>query len=1012
MYRIKVSFLILITIAVSNTVLSQATMTNNDPDADFKLAKELFQKEQFSLAYPLFKTLALNNYRNSKTPVAVQLESKYYGIVSGLKLNDEIAVTEANDFINLEHDAAHTEMMSFHLGEYYFRQQRYADAIEFYDRAGIANLSNREIADMKFHKGYGYFATQQMNQAKPLFNSIRQIKDDPNYVDANYYYGFISFYEKNYPEALTSIRIVENQPSYTKIVPYYVAQIYYFQGEKDQAIDYALNALEKGGQYYDLQLRQLIGHAYFEQKLYEKALPFLEEYVSKTEKVRREDLYELSYCYYETKQYQKAITGFKELGGKQDSLAQNSMYLLADSYLKTNQKASARNAFLFCALNSSNAAQKEVSQFHYAKLSYELGFTNVALTELQQFTGQYPRSTYINEARELLVQALAGTNQYKDALALFKTLSSPNETLQRVYPRILYGRAAELVNDQQLNEADVLLNELMVTRYNNAQLPFANFWKGEIAYRFDHPDSAITYLQTYLENPQTNGEVNPDNARYTLGYAYLKTEDFKNAQNSFNAISATASLSSTPLQQDAFVRNADANFMMKNYSRALNMYDEVIAKNLPNADYALYQKAIISGASNKNAEKISLLNTLPARYPSSQMIPDAYMEIANTYISNEQYREALTPLGNVLKAKNAEGFKPQAYLRTGVAYFNLEDNNQAIDNFKKLISGYPNSPESDAAIEYVRSIFIEQQKPGEFVAFMRQSGKAVSFSEEDSLTYVSAQIRYESKDAENALRGFTEYAAEFPNGKYFVDANFNAAEIYNSRKDFANALKYYAVVASKAPNKFAERSVLQAARISYFELKDYAASETYFTQLKSLATTAENKLEGMRGLLRVQFKNAKWAEAVPNANELLQQKGIATDDKMMANLVIGKNYQLNNQLPEALSAYRSVVALGKSEFSAEARYHIAEILVAQNALADAEKAAFEVVNKSGSYDYWITKAYILLGEIYFRQQDYFNAEATLKSVVENAITDELKKEAQQKLDIVVAEKNSKSKIDQ
>ena len=74
-------------------------------------------------------------------------------------------------------------------------------------------------------------------------------------------------------------------------------------------------------------------------------------------------------------------------------------------------------------------------------------------------------------------------------------------------------------------------------------------------------------------------------------------------------------------------------------------------------------------------------------------------------------------------------------------------------------------------------------------------------------------------------------------------------------------------------------------------------------------------------------------------------------------------------------------------------------------------AGFDVINKAGSYSFWITKAYILLGDVYFMQQDYFNAEATLKSVVDNATNPELQKEAQKKLDVVVAEKNRNSKVD-
>ena len=236
--------------------------------------------------------------------------------------------------------------------------------------------------------------------------------------------------------------------------------------------------------------------------------------------------------------------------------------------------------------------------------------------------------------------------------------------------------------------------------------------------------------------------------------------------------------------------------------------------------------------------------------------------------------------------------------------------------------------------------------------------------------------------------------------------------MYNNGKEFTNALKHYEFVAEKAPNKFAESSVLQAARINYFELKDYTKAEVFFTQLKSIATQQDSKLESMRGLLRCQYKLSQWPDALPNAQELLLQKTIATDDRIMANMVIAKNDQLNNQLSEAADTYQLVINLGKSEYAAEARFRIAEILLAQGKLKEAEKAGFDVIKKAGSYDYWITKSYILLGQIYFQEKDFFNAEATLKSVSENATNADLQKEAKAQLEIVIAEKNKNSQVEQ
>ena len=230
----------------------------------------------------------------------------------------------------------------------------------------------------------------------------------------------------------------------------------------------------------------------------------------------------------------------------------------------------------------------------------------------------------------------------------------------------------------------------------------------------------------------------------------------------FQQVAKNISFNSTTIEQDAYIRAADCYFMNKNLKQALPIYENVISLNSKNADYALFQKAIIIGASNKNAEKISFLQNLLLKYPASTLVADANMEIANTYLADEDYNDAITPLNNVIKNKNANALQPQAYLKSGVAYFNLKKNDEALNNFKQLVLKYPDSDESDEAVEYIRDIFIANQKPVEFVSFMRQNGKNISYNEEDSLTYRSASMRYELKDFTNAKAGFTDYLSKFP----------------------------------------------------------------------------------------------------------------------------------------------------------------------------------------------------------------------------------------------------------
>jgi len=991
---------------------SQQNLTYTYGDQRFELAKEYFQKEQYNLAYPLLKELQQSIKETAKVNNALMVqEVDYYTNVSALKQNENRAEYDAKQYIDVTKNNARVQMMNFHLAEYYFKKQQFTDAVGLYEAANIANLNNREIADMKFHQGYSYFTMQQFAMAKPLLNSIRQIKDDPNYIDANYYYGFIAFKDRNYVQALESFRVVENEPGYETIVPYYIAQIYYVQGRKEEAIKYAEGKMQQGkSQQYDLELKQLLGHAYFEKKEYAKALPYLEDYVTRSNKVRREDLYELSYAYYQANNYNKAIEGFKQLSGKEDSLSQHSMYLLGDSYLKTGQKPNARNAFLFSSVNNSNQSQREISRFNYAKLSYELGYQDEALKSLRSFINDYPNSTYQVEATELLVGALTNTNNYRDALTLLESLQSPSTNTKRLYAKILYGRATELINDGRLEEADALLDKALKDPNNASVLPYINFWKGEIAYRDNRVDDAIRYYYAYLNaGAPASGEANEKTVKYNLGYTYYRKENYPVAKSFFEPLVSSVSLSSDALTQDAYVRTADTYFMSKSYSQAKGMYDNVVRYSWPAEDYATFQKAMIAGI-NSSVEKINLMNTMVRKFPNSSLVTDATMEIANTYLADERFSEAIPYLNTLTKSTGNNSIKPQAYLKLGIAYYNLNNSNEAIAQFRQVVSLYPNSPEADDALDNLKTIYVEQGKPNEYADVARAAGKPLSVSAEDSLTFAAAENQYLNGSAA-ALASLENYLQRFSDGASTIEAHYYVADIYNTRKDWTKALQHYEAVASRSPNAFAERAVLAVARINFFELKNYAQAEKYYTQLKQLTGNQEVRLEAMRGLLRSQYQQQKWAEAVDNAKDLVAQKGSSSDDKALANMAIGKSAQIKGEYDAAMNAFRNVVSVNKGALSAEARYEIANSWFSLDRMKDAEKAAFEVINKSGSYDFWVTKAYILLGDVYFKQKDFFNAKATFQSVVENSLNVELKSEAQRKLDGVIAAEKGNSKLD-
>ena len=129
----KYQSVLTLAIIFSSSVLAQQTRFYTDSDEKLKDAKEYYMKEQYSLAYPLFKELkqAIMETDKANTAITVQ-EINYYTIVCALKQNEGRAEEEAQEYIDLQKNNARVQMMNYHLGEYYFRMQNFAEASRHY----------------------------------------------------------------------------------------------------------------------------------------------------------------------------------------------------------------------------------------------------------------------------------------------------------------------------------------------------------------------------------------------------------------------------------------------------------------------------------------------------------------------------------------------------------------------------------------------------------------------------------------------------------------------------------------------------------------------------------------------------------------------------------------------------------------------------------------------------------------------------------------------------------------
>jgi tetratricopeptide (TPR) repeat protein len=979
------------------------------------LAEEQFAQGHYQMALQSSQQfLYKNDVRVVRTEDA-KAKARYYQTISQLKLDTPGAEDSARTFIASTYNAAYQQRSSFALGQYYFRHEELAKAIPYYESANISNLTNLEIADLKFELAYCYFNSKNFEKAEPLFASIKEV-EGKYYLAGNYYYGLLAYNESKYEEALTSFRRVENEGLYRNIVPYYIAEIYYFMGNRKKALEEATALIKRPEKsYYDNELHLLAAQVLFEEQRYGEALPYFEHYYDKTEEIRKEDLYEMAYSYYRVNEWKNAIEKFKPLSNTRDSLGQTAMYLLGDCYLKIKDKKSARNAFGICADMPFNPEQQEASLLLYGKLSYDMGYNEDARRSFTALINDFPRSSHVSEAKTLLSDLLIKTNNYTDAYQALADVSDRTRDYWRVQQKVTYGYGMQQMLSGNMAFADSLLALSLQEPIDPAYQAAAQFWRGDIAYKRNRPAEAIASLRQFVNNGESrrvtylSPQATLSNAYLNLGYASMDVQDFASAQGYF-AKARQGGDAGSSLVINAGLREADAAFMQKNFKEALSLYDLAIAANNTESDYARLQKGIILGLQGKTNDKISLLQQVVNRTPPSKYSNDARYELGITLIEDDKYQQAINTLQPLASATEGRNYASKSWMKIGFAHQQLNNDAKAIESYKHVITDFPAAEDRTTALEALRSLYIESNQPEAYAQLLTQYNLPAAGTESlDSTFYAAAEAQIAGEKWANAKSSLAQYLERFPNGAFTTKAHYYKGESHYQLKENEAALSEYNAVLALPWNEFSEASAKRAADLA-MKTNNYSAAIGYYSQLRSSAMNKENLELAYSGLMRASYNSNQFEQAANYADTLLQLPDLKQATMNEVQFFKAKALQRQQKNNEALVIYQQLQNVSNDAVASEARYRIAELYYQQNDLKEAEAAAGNAIKLNTGNEYWTVKSYLLIVDILVKQQDYFNAKATAQSVIKNTKNAELKKEAMQKLEEVKRLEKQQSKL--
>ncbi|MEO6632800.1 MAG: tetratricopeptide repeat protein, partial [Mucilaginibacter sp.] len=813
----------------------------------YHAAMELLDKNKYVAATEQFRLVEAYRVKTTTQPKfeselsIIKENAQYYEALCALELGNDDAESMFLRFIKEHPENPLTKIAYYQIGRSYSRQEKYTEALQWFDKVQAGELSGRQNIEYKFRKGYAYFATNDYKNAQALFSEVKNVRS-PFMDDAVYYFAYIAYLNKDYHLALVNFERLKNSKKYESSYPYYISAVYFLDQRYDDVINYAVPIVKNTHQQHETEMLRIIAASYFAKANYDKAAEyyahFEEEDQGKTQNTQ--DSYQMGYTYFKVGNFAKAASELVKLQQTNDVFSQNGNYILGNVFLKMNNKQSARSAFFAASKLNFDKQLQEDALYEYAKLSYELDFNTQALDATRLYLKNYPRSTRTDEMKTLLGEELLNSHNYKEAVEILEPIPNKSASAQAAYQKVTYYRGLEFYNERAFENAiGIFLRSLKNPVDRNIQV-LTTYWMAEAMYEVRKYGESVENFEKFLDFDEARETGVYNYANYALAYAAFYGEQYKKAATYFQKFLQGEEKDANTVN-DAVTRLGDSYFVMKNYDRAMEYYNRIIQQKSSGQDYALFQRGMIQGLQGAADTKITTLTNLLNTFPNSDYADDASFEIAYTYFLKDDGETAKTGLQAMVKKYPSSSYVPRALVTIGIIDYNADKDDEAVESFKTVIKDYSSSDEAKMALKQVEKIYTDKGDAQTFINYAATTPIAnYTTADQENIMITAANNLYSRSDWQGAVGAVNAYYDKFPTKPiYEKQARFIRAQSLVNLNRSAEAVNDYNVILNDWTSPYTEQSLISMAKL-YIGQKKYNEAIPY---LKKLETNSEYKAD-------------------------------------------------------------------------------------------------------------------------------------------------------------------------
>jgi tetratricopeptide (TPR) repeat protein len=838
-----------------------------------------------------------------------------------------------------------------------FENQDYEIFIKILDK-----FSKQKLQNFYFEKAYSFLILEKFEDAYEI------LKENLNTPQDYYYFCYLSFFKKDFDKIIENLEKIYPDSLYKEAADNLMLHCLYQQNKFENLEKKIKDLSVENSNFEDLKIIDAESK-YFNHK-YEDAIVSYQDYLKNFPNNLNYDLvvYRIGHSFYLKDNFDMALEFFKKINLEKSIVTQLACFYIGIIQLKKNEINSALETFEIAKNQKFDEKISARASFEQIKINFSLENYEKVL-ELCFFHKLKFQNSYKEEIDFFLEKSCFLS---KDINLILKILDENflDEKLENLYDELIFLKSEYLFLEKNLEKS---LEYLKKKKKNKIKFLFLE---------------SIIYLnqKKYFQARESLDKIISskfsqrivDLAYYNLAYIDMYEKKYEEALKKFQILSKSKELEDS-IKEDINFNIGNCFFYLKKINEALEFYKKYEGCHKYLSDF--YSGIIFFIKKDIEKAKIFFQKVLENK-DKNQAFYKTVLIYSSLLQEQKDYQNSISVL-DMVDENLDEKIIEDIILQKANCFFKLKKYENSIFLYKKILEKSIDERNKKEAYIGIKNVFIELGKVEDLELFLKNNKYNL---ESESLEYSflnSAKLFFYDQKYQHCI-DILKKIENVSDKEFTDDLNFFLAESYNALNEFENANFFYEKIIY---SKYSLKVCIRLCN-NFFSMNNFDKCEFFCKKILEEANDDKTKNFAYEKLITINFNKNDFKKTKFYADKILSQKFINTKTLNEVYLILAKVYFLEKDLKSSVKYLNQISKENNDDILVQISFLEGSILFLQKKYDLALKKFYHINNKFYKFEKFKNESYLMIAKILLEKEDFFQAQASVESIIEN-VKDEI-----------------------